>query len=150
MADTFIGRGWAFPLGVSPSGGMNMIDGNEEISQSIRLILGTDPGERPMRPEFGCAIRDFVFDSVNASFMGAVACEVRRALERWEPRIVVDDVHVTARPEAPEVLYIDVAYHLSHTNSSRNLVYPFYVIPVRREADDQSAVHPQRDTHAPA
>ncbi|MFF4409952.1 GPW/gp25 family protein [Streptomyces sp. NPDC001262] len=150
MSDAFIGRGWAFPLGVGPSGGVGMVDGDEEIRQAIRLVLGTDPGERPMRPEFGCAIRDHVFGSVDASAMGAVAHEVRRALDRWEPRIVVDDVEVTQDPAEPEVLRVHLAYHLSHTNSRRNLVFPYYVIPARHGADHGTATSLQEGTDAPA
>ncbi|WP_411139848.1 GPW/gp25 family protein [Streptomyces sp. x-80] len=130
MSDFFIGRGWAFPLGVSPSGGVAMAEGSADVEQAIRLILGTEPGERPMRPEYGCAIRDRVFGSFDASTSGAIAHEVRRALERWEPRIVVDDVSVIQAADHQEVLDIQIGYHLAGTNSRRNLVHPFYVIPV--------------------
>lgn len=101
MSDAFIGRGWSFPLGVSPSGGAAMVDSDEEIRQAIRLILGTEPGERPMRPEFGCAIHHHVFGPVDASSLGAIAHEVRHALDRWEPRITVDDVEATKTPRPP-------------------------------------------------
>ncbi|MGW1076934.1 GPW/gp25 family protein [Streptomyces sp. NPDC002537] len=137
MPDFFIGRGWAFPLGVSPSGGVAMAEGSAEVEQAIRLILGTEPGERPMRPEFGCAIRDRVFGSFDASTSGAIAHEVRRALERWEPRIVVDDVNVVQAPGRQEVLDIEVGYHLADTNSRRNLVHPFYVIPAHEGAESR-------------
>lgn len=129
MSEFFIGRGWAWPMGVSPSGGVAMAEGWPEIEQSIRLIIGTEPGERPMRPEFGCAVRDQVFGSFDASTSGAIAGEVRRALDRWEPRIVVDDVEVVQSADEQDVLQIHVRYHLAATNSRRNLVHPFYVIP---------------------
>ncbi|MFB7631423.1 GPW/gp25 family protein [Streptomyces sp. NPDC056149] len=137
MSDFFIGRGWAFPLGVSPSGGVAMAEGSADVEQAIRLVLGTEPGERPMRPEFGCAIRDRVFGSFDASTSGAIAHEVRRALERWEPRITVEDVRVVQAAEHQEVLDIHVGYRLAGTNSRRNLVHPFYVIP----AHDGAGAH---------
>ncbi|MGW8953871.1 GPW/gp25 family protein [Streptomyces sp. NPDC055709] len=142
MSDLFLGRGWSFPLGVNPSGGMAMSTGSADVEQSIRLILGTEPGERPMRPEFGCAIRDRVFDSFGSATGSAIAQEVRRALESWEPRIVVDDVRVVRTVDHQEVVDIHVAYHLSGANSRRNLVHPFYLIPTRDAAGQQT--EPQR------
>ncbi|MFE0104594.1 GPW/gp25 family protein [Streptomyces sp. NPDC059009] len=136
MSEHFVGRGWAFPMGVSASGGIAMAEGRFDVEQSIRLILSTEPGERPMRPEFGCAVRDKVFGSFDASTSGAIAHEVRRALERWEPRIVVDDVDVSQDGEQQEVLLIHIDYHLARTNSRRNLVCPFYVIPAREGGPD--------------
>ncbi|MFF4606430.1 GPW/gp25 family protein [Streptomyces sp. NPDC001339] len=129
MSEVFIGRGWSWPIGVSPSGGTAMAEGPADVEQALRLILGTEPGERPMRPEFGCAIRDRIFGSFDAATSGAIAHEVWRALERWEPRIVVDDVDVVQSADEQDVLRIHVAYRLASTNSRRNLVHPFYVIP---------------------
>ncbi|MFZ3491966.1 GPW/gp25 family protein [Streptomyces sp. 5.8] len=142
MSHLFLGRGWSFPLGVSPSGGIAMAAGPADVEQSVRLILNTEPGERPMRPEFGCAVRDQVFDSFDSSTGAALAQEVRRALERWEPRIVLDDVRVVRTADRQEVLDIHVAYHLSGTNSPRNLVHPFYLIPTRDTAGQLT--EPQR------
>ncbi|GHF35878.1 MULTISPECIES: GPW/gp25 family protein [Streptomyces] len=154
MSDVFIGRGWAFPLGVSPSGGVAMAEGSADVEQAVRLILSTEPGERPMRPEFGCAIRDRVFGSFDASASGAIAHEVRRALERWEPRIVVDDVAVAQAAGQQEVLEIQIAYHLAGTNSRRNLVHPFYVIPAHEgegpHRSEPAGSVPQGDDHVAA
>ena len=66
MSDEFIGRGWAFPLRTDATGGIALVSREREIEEAIRLILGTSPGERPMRPEFGCRIHDFVFASADA------------------------------------------------------------------------------------
>ncbi|MFI9650027.1 GPW/gp25 family protein [Streptomyces sp. NPDC052040] len=154
MSDFFIGRGWAFPLGISPSGGVAMAEGSADVEQAIRLILTTEPGERPMRPEFGCAIRDRVFGSFDASASGAITHEVRRALERWEPRVVVDDVAVTQAAGQLEVLEIRIAYRLADTNSHRNLVHPFYVIPAPEgegpNRSEPAGTVPQGDNDAAA
>jgi phage baseplate assembly protein W len=125
----FVGRGWSYPLGVSATGGIAMATGDEEIAQSIRLILGTAFGERPMRPEFGCAIHDLVFDGVDANFAGLVSFEVRASLVRWEPRIEVQAVTVVDDPAADSVVLIGVDYTHRSTNDRRNLVFPFYSIP---------------------
>ena len=79
----FIGAGWAFPMGVSATGGIAMAKGGDELDQAIRLILCTYPGERPMRPEFGCAIHDHVFDPADGRTAGRIAFEVRESLRRW-------------------------------------------------------------------
>ena len=97
----FVGAGWAFPLATDATGGIALVVREREIEEAIRLILATAPGERPMRPEFGCRVHDHVFAPINASTAGAIAYDVRYALERWEPRI---DVHGRAdqlRPGRP-------------------------------------------------
>ena len=98
MSDEFIGNGWAFPLRTDATGGVALVSREREIEESIRLILGTSPGERPMRPEFGCRVHDYVFAPADAETASLVAADVRRALERWEPRIDLEGVIVIARP----------------------------------------------------
>ena len=129
MSEDFIGRGWGFPLRTDATGGIAMVSREREIEEAIRLILGTSPGERPMRPEFGCRIHDYVFASADGSTANAIAAEVRAALQRWEPRIDVDDVAVTFDARDDTTLYIDIRYPIKATNDRRNLVFPFYVIP---------------------
>lgn len=129
MSDEFIGAGWAFPLRTDATGAIALVEREREIEESVRLILGTAPGERPMRPEFGCRIHDEVFAGADPATAGRVASDVREALRRWEPRIVVHDVTVTLDADDPAVLYIDVRYSIRSTNDRRNLVFPFYTIP---------------------
>jgi phage baseplate assembly protein W len=133
MAGEFIGKGWASPIRTDATGSIALVSGDRELQEAIRLILGTVPGERPMRPEFGCRIHDFVFASVNATTEGRVAYEVKIALNRWEPRITVEDVVVTHDPEREGTLFIDISYVERETNDPRNLVFPFYVIPAEPE-----------------
>jgi len=129
MAMEFVGSGIAFPMRVAPSGGIALVSREREIEEAIRLILGTSPGERPMRPEFGSRIAEHVFGPANASTAGQLAYEIRVALERWEPRIDVEDVEVSFDSVDTGVLYLDVQYRIRGTNDPRNLVFPFYVIP---------------------
>jgi phage baseplate assembly protein W len=125
----FIGAGWAFPVRTDPTGSIALVTAQREIEEAIRLVLGTAPGERPMRPEFGCRIHDLVFGPANASTAGAIAYEVRSALERWEPRIDVVDVRVGFEAAEAGIVYVDLAYTVRGVNDPRNLVFPFYVIP---------------------
>jgi uncharacterized protein len=127
--DEFIGAGWAFPLRTNSTGGIALVTHEREIEESIRLILGTAYGERPMRPEFGCGIHDEIFGLADAATFGRIAADVRRSLRRWEPRISVRNVDVTPDPEDQATLYIDIRYTIGSANDPRNLVFPFYVIP---------------------
>lgn len=134
MGQEFVGAGWAFPLRTDPTGRVSLVTGTREIEESIRLILATAPGERPMRPQFGCAVHDFVFAPADAATAGDIAFAVRVALERWEPRIELNDVVVRFDAVDSGLLYVDVEYSVLGTNDPRNLVFPFYVIPRHDEA----------------
>jgi len=129
MSEEFIGAGWAFPVHTDATGAIALATGDRELEESMRLILATAPGERPMRPEFGCAVHDFVFSPADATTAGRIAYEVRAALERWEPRVEIVEVDVTVDPVAAATLWIEIHYMRRGTNDPRNLVFPFYVIP---------------------
>lgn len=133
MGTEFVGSGWSFPLRTDATGRVALVSGRDEIEESIRLILMTAPGERPMRPEFGCAVHDYVFAPADAATAGDIAYAVRISLARWEPRIDVEDVAVRFDAVDQGVLYIDIAYSLRGENDPRNLVFPFYVIPPHEE-----------------
>jgi phage baseplate assembly protein W len=128
-----IGRGWAFPIASDDTGSIELVSGVGDVERAMYLILATSPGERPMRPEFGCRLQDFVFAPADATTAGLIAYEVRVALERWEPRIALEEVVVTADPDDTSTLWIDVRYSLRATYDRRNLVFPFYVIPEHDE-----------------
>ena len=125
----FVGAGIAFPMRTDAIGGVALVAREREIQEAIRLILGTAPGERPMRPEFGCRINEYVFASADGSTANAIAAEVKEALRRWEARIEVEDVLVTFDARDVTTLYIDIRYAIRSSNDRRNLVFPFYVIP---------------------
>jgi uncharacterized protein len=124
-----IGSGLAFPLQVDRRGGIALARDETDIEQAIELILATAPGERPMRPEFGCGVHDFVFDSIDANTVGKMELAIRDALDRWEPRVFVETVEFNLDEVADGRLIIDIGYRVRVTNTLRNLVYPFYVIP---------------------
>jgi hypothetical protein len=129
VTERFIGAGWAFPLRTTPASGFALVTGDREIIEAIQLILSTAPGERPMRPEFGCGVHDFVFDSIDASTVGRMELAIRDALDRWEPRVFVETVEFNLDYVGEGRLIIDIGYRVRATNTMRNLVYPFYVIP---------------------
>ncbi|HSF43585.1 MAG TPA: GPW/gp25 family protein [Thermoanaerobaculia bacterium] len=122
-----LGTGWAFPVRVNPRGGFSWSRGPEDVQEAIWILLGTAPGERPMRPDFGCGIHGLVFAPNSPATRGAVAEQVRLALTRYEPRIDLSEVRVEAVPEEPARLLIRVDYRVRATNASHSLVYPFYL-----------------------
>jgi phage baseplate assembly protein W len=128
MSD-LIGSGLAFPLRADQRGALALTQGVEDIEQAIALILGTAPGERPMRPEFGCTVHDFVFDTVDAALVGKIETAVHEALERWEPRIEVVALDVEQSDADAGKLLVAITYRVRTTSRLHNLVYPFYAIP---------------------
>jgi uncharacterized protein len=126
--EDFIGNGWAFPAAISRNGTVRLVGGVEEIDAAIRMILSTVPGERVMRPEFGCAMWEMLFAPLSAGTIGLIEQAVREALGRWEPRIELHGVDAVG-DQAGGTVHITVAYRIRSTNDVRNLVFPFYTIP---------------------
>jgi phage baseplate assembly protein W len=128
-----LGSGLAFPLQVDARGALALAAGEDDIEQAIGLILGTAPGEREMRPEFGCAVHDLVFDTIDAAMIGRLETAIRTALDRWEPRIELMEIDFDLSEVVEGRLLITLAYRVRATNQQNNLVYPFYVIPEEEE-----------------
>jgi uncharacterized protein len=125
VSPAFLGKGWAFPVCVA-GGAIATAAYDEDVRQAIHVILGTDPGERVMRPDFGAGLSAFVFEPMTPTTLEALRQRVHDALVDWEPRIDVESVAVTAVPAEGKAL-IDVAYRVRATNGHHNLVYPFYL-----------------------
>jgi phage baseplate assembly protein W len=124
----FLGTGWGFPVDIAQGkNSIRLTHDEQNIQQSIWIILSTARGERQMRPDFGCGIHDFVFGLNQQDTLGQIAAEVREALTIWEPRIEI--LGVTALPDQtiPTQLNIEINYQVRSTNSRFNLVYPFYL-----------------------
>lgn len=128
-AADFIGNGISFPLRIDQSGSFATSSGPDAIDSSLRMVLMTAPGERVMRPKFGCKIWDLLFEPINANTLGLMGEAVREAVGRWEPRVTLEDVRVDPDPNTDGQVLIMIDYVVRSTNDKRNLVYPFYVIP---------------------
>jgi uncharacterized protein len=128
-SNDFIGSGWAFPLRCDTNGGIALVRRERELEEAMRIILSTYPGERPMRPEFGSRVRDYVFAEISTSNMAMLAREVETSLLRWEPRVEIKNVRMRRDPAEPSTIYIDIEYTAKGINDRRNLVFPFYTIP---------------------
>ena len=131
----FLGKGLRFPVSINLNGGVSSSQFEENVRQSIFIILGTAPGERINRPDFGCRIHDLMFAPNNdiTAARAEVYCE--EAIYKYEPRI--EKLVVTAIPHAeqPNRLDIRIEYVIAGKNDKRNLVFPFYL---RNEDDEEN------------
>jgi phage baseplate assembly protein W len=130
LEPAFLGIGVSFPLTVGALGDVRTAAADEDIRQAIRIILGTTPGERVMRPDFGAGLQALVFEPISAMLEALVRHRVEEALVTWEPRIDSIAVGVTSEPPLGRLL-IDIRYRVRATNTFYNLVYPFYLLEGR-------------------
>lgn len=124
----FLGVGWAFPVEPGATGDAALAAYEQDVREGIEIVLGTNPGERVMRPDFGAGLQALVFEPVGATTAALVRHRVEEALVRWEPRIDVLDVTVAADPGARNLLLVGIDYRIRTTNTFYNLVYPFYLL----------------------
>ena len=133
MRGDFIGSGWSYPLQVAANGTIATAAGIDKLEQAMQIILSTYPGERPMRPEFGCRLRDYIFEGATWEAAGEIRAEVTKALTQWEPRVEIAEVLVTPVTDEQGMFHLDIRYTVLETNEERNLVFPFYTIPEGEE-----------------
>ncbi|MCP4536729.1 MAG: GPW/gp25 family protein, partial [Chloroflexi bacterium] len=116
----FLGQGLAFPLQLNSRGEIALASGERDIEQAIRVILETEPGERVMRPEFGCRVHELVFAPHNAATEGLLIHYVEQALERWEPRVEVQEVDISTDGGSGGALWVEIKYHVKATHDERS------------------------------
>jgi phage baseplate assembly protein W len=124
----FLGQGLAFPLQFNPRGQIALAAGERDIEQAIRLILSTMPGERVMRPNFGCQAWELMFAPINSETSSLMSYYVTEALKFWEPRIDVTKVETYRDPDNDGALLVEVYYTVKATHDPRSIVYPFFII----------------------
>lgn len=124
---SFLGKGWAFPVafegGVNPT---SMVEKEEDIRQSLRIILSTRTGERIMRPEFGTDLHKLVFHNIDLTARTQLRAAIEKAILYWEPRILLTNVSFDMSEERNGIIYILLDYTIRQTNARGNLVYPYY------------------------
>lgn len=128
MSKDFLGRGLSFPIRVDKSTGkIKMVFAQDDIKESIRIILGTKKGERVMRPDFGSKLNDFLFESVDETTLFLIEEEVKSAITNWEPRVEDVSVNASLKDHSDGRVDIKIEYRVRMTNNLFNLVYPFYL-----------------------
>lgn len=125
---SFLGTGWSFPPTFdNVAKAVTLVRDEENIKQSLGILLSTKLGERIMQPDFGCNLSDFVFGELDSSLMGEIENEITNALIRQEPRIDVGVIDIDQDPNTPGLLLINIHYTIRSTNTRSNMVYPFYL-----------------------
>ncbi len=125
----FLGRGWAMPVALDPrTRQVAFAEYEDDIRQAIFIILETAPGERLMRPNFGCGIHELVFAALDSTTLQRIRSEVQDALRRYEARIDVLGVGVDEAASAEGKLLVEIEYRVRKTNQLGNLVFPFYFL----------------------
>lgn len=123
---TFLGSGLAFPFQLNGARRLSLVSGAEDIRQSIQIVLGTAPGERVMRPEFGCRAHELVFEPYDTAVEALLVFFIEEALARWEPRIRVEKIEVEADRNEGQVL-ARIYYTIKATHDERSIVFPFFI-----------------------
>lgn len=127
----FLGSGWAFPPAFdSHSKCAKLVSAEEDVRQSLVILLSTSPGERIMHPTFGCNLHEVVFENISHNVIAQVKDLVKRAILFFEPRIDLLNVDVDVSPENYLEGRIDIYldYLIRRTNTRSNMVFPFYFI----------------------
>lgn len=128
MSSGFLGRGWKFPVQLDPvTGRFMMSDGEEDIAESLGIIIRTMQGERVMRPDFGGNLNNYVFALTDTTTLNLLQNDLLKAITTWEPRVEAVEVQVKTDPANPEKLMIHVQYIVRATNNLFNQVYPYYL-----------------------
>lgn len=125
----FLGRGWSFPPSFGDGGSsVDTVSGVADIEQSLRIILGTSPGERVMQDRFGCDLSSFLFEEVDKRLLNKIQRQIADAILEFEPRIKLDRIEVTEEDPTDGRLSIRLSYTVRGTNSRFNMVFPYYVM----------------------
>lgn len=136
MNRNILGKGWKFPIETDVHGNIATSSYEKSIEESIRIILGTTPGERVMHPDFGCKINENVFFPNSSRTVALAIRYVEEAIVKWEPRVILKSVTGEADPDNPVKINIKINYEIRSVNTFFNMVYPFYL--ERGESDSQN------------
>lgn len=128
--NSFIGTGWTFPPTFdNQTGTVEMSNGTKDIEESLNILLSTTLGERVMQLNYGCNLKEYLFESLDSNLIGYIKQKVEDAILFYEPRITVIKVEVTPDESAELVegkFTVSVEYTVPGTNSRFNYVYDFY------------------------
>lgn len=126
---SFLGTGWSFPPEFNRAGKQNkMVSNEEDIRQSLTILLGTKPGERIMQPTFGCGIHKYVFENYDESLATVMKEAIRIAILYFETRIKLDGINIDQSQTFNGILLFEIEYTIKATNSRTNMVFPFYLL----------------------
>ncbi|HEY1038136.1 MAG TPA: GPW/gp25 family protein [Bacteroidia bacterium] len=129
LNNDFLGRGWGFPPEFdNETGEVTMVHDEIDIQQSIHILLNTSRGERIMLPDFGCNLREFIFQSIDTSTTTYMSDMISNAILKYEPRIDINDLDINTDKAMNGLVLINLTYTVRTTNSRNNMVFPFYLV----------------------
>ena len=127
MKKLFLGTGLHFPFSIDTKGNVALVSNEEDIQEAIKIILQTAPGERVMRPDFGCGINNYMFSVINTNNLLQIENEIKKALTLYEPRILIQEVKALSAHSDNGQLDIHIEYSVKSSNARQSIVYPFYL-----------------------
>lgn len=126
---TFLGVGWKFPPSFDRStGSIILVSEEEDIEESLYILLSTKPGERIMLPEYGCDLHQMVFEAIDATLITQMQSLIKNAILNFEPRIILENIDIRPDENTDGLLLINVSYKVRKTNKRSNMVYPYYIL----------------------
>lgn len=125
---SFLGTGWSFPPEFSLRAGVRMVSAEEDIRQSLHIVLATVPGERVMRPDFGAGIKQQVFGTIDETTITILKDAIGRAILFFEPRVKVEDIVADTAQVMDGRLDFSIDYTIIGTNTRHNVVFPYYCL----------------------
>jgi phage baseplate assembly protein W len=128
MGKEFIGKGWQFPILPGPTGGLAWSEADDNVEQSLHVLLLTRVGERVMRGDFGSRLGDMVFRPGSDQNLRALEREVSSVILAFEPRVEVLDVVAEADTVDATQITVSLSYRVRRTNTRQSLVFPFYLV----------------------
>jgi len=125
---SFLGTGWSFPPEFSKRGTVHMVSADQDIKQSLLIILSTDLGERVMQPSFGCGLKRQIYENINESSITVLKDLIQRAILFYEPRVKLESIDTDISGAYEGRLDFMIVYNIIATNTRHNIVYPFYLL----------------------
>ena len=125
---SFLGKGWSFPPTFSKEkADIEMVSKEEDIRQSLIIFFNTRLGERVMRSDYGCVVHNYMFEESDLNTLEELAFQLEQSITRYEPRIIVHDVHASKSDAINGLIHLEVVYEIHSTNVRTNIVFPFYL-----------------------
>lgn len=123
---SFLGTGWSFPPSFT-SNGLVTVSAEQDIYESLWILLSTTPGERVMQPAYGCGLKAHVFDNLDESSFAVMRDLIEKAILFFEPRVTVELIDINDEHYLEGKILLNIVYRVRSTNNRYNLVYPFYL-----------------------
>ena len=125
---SFLGKGWSFPPTFSKEkADIEIVSKEEDIRQSLIIFFNTRLGERVMRSDYGCIVHNYMFEKSDLNTIKELAFQLKQSITRYEPRIIVHDVHASKSDAINGLIHLEVVYEIRSTNVRNNIVFPFYL-----------------------